>query len=434
MLGVFVADDALLAAAGAPRRDFLAGCVEALSQSMNGRLLVVRGRPEQLIPQLAVAVGATTVHLSADHGPYGRARDCRVADALQARRIELVATGSAYAVTPGRVHKPDGTPYAVFTPYFRAWTSHGWRRPAGSAATVRWVDPASVETNRIAAKALSSSTRHGPTLPAPGEAAAVKRWTEFLAGPLADYDEERNRPDHPGTSRLSPYLKWGCVHPRTLLADLAPLRHAGADAFRRELAFREFYADILFHRPETSTSSADPVIDSLQWDDGKGAEQRLAAWKAGRTGYPYIDAGMRQLLAEGWMHNRVRMGVASFLIKDLHLAWQRGAAHFMDHLVDGDIASNTHGWQWVAGAGPQASPYYRVFNPVAQGEKFDPEGDYVRTYVPELAGVAGRAVHRPWRLADGIPSGYVEPIVDHAAERAEALHRWEQRPRRPPAR
>jgi deoxyribodipyrimidine photo-lyase len=254
-------------------------------------------------------------------------------------------------------------------------------------------------------------------------------WAEFLDRAVADYDEERNRPDHPGTSHMSVYLKWGCIHPRTLMADLAGRRSAGAASYQRELAFREFYADILFHHPETLTESADLTIDRLHWDTGPDADAHLEAWKAGRTGYPYIDAGMRQLLAEGWIHNRVRMGVASFLIKDLHLAWQLGAKHFLNHLVDGDLASNTLGWQWVAGAGAQAAPYYRVFNPIGQGEKFDPQGDYVRRYVPELANIKGKAVQRPWDLPDGIPNGYVEPIVDHPTERAEALHRFEQRPR-----
>ena len=173
----------------------------------------------------------------------------------------------------------------------------------------------------------------------------------------------------------------------------------------------------------------DPVIDQLQWAAGPDADQHLAAWKQGRTGFPYIDAGMRQLLAEGWMHNRVRMGVASFLIKDLHLPWQVGARHFMHHLVDGDAASNTHGWQWVAGSGPQAAPFYRVFNPIGQGEKHDPNGYYVRRYVPELAGIPGPAVHRPWELPDGPPGGYPEPIVDHAIERAAALQAWQNRSR-----
>ncbi|SDO37587.1 deoxyribodipyrimidine photo-lyase [Nakamurella panacisegetis] len=428
VLGVFVADDTLLHVSGAPRRHFLAGCVQALSESMHGRLLVTHGRPDHVIPQLAADIGADAVHVSADYGPYGRARDERVAKALQAKGIDLVATGSPYAVAPGRVRKPDGTPYAVFTPFHRAWSAHGWRRPAGPGTDVRWVDPAGFGHPFDPAE-LSARIPSGMKLPTAGETAARTVWAQFLDRGIDAYDDERNRPDHPGTSHMSAYLKWGCIHPRTLMADLAVHRSAGAASYQRELAFREFYADILFHHPETLTTSADPIIDRLTWDSGPEAESRLAAWKAGRTGYPYIDAGLRQLLAEGWIHNRVRMGVASFLIKDLHVAWPLGAAHFLDHLVDGDIASNTHGWQWVAGAGAQAAPYYRVFNPVTQGEKFDPAGHYVRAYVPELAGVPGRAVHQPWNLPGGIPAGYVEPIVDHAAERAETLRRWEQRPR-----
>lgn len=427
VLGVFVADDKLLHSSGSPRRNFLAGCLGALSESMGGRLMIAHGRPDIVIPSLAAKVGADAVHVSGDYGPYGRARDARVADALQRRDIEMIATGSAYAVAPGRIRKPDGTPYAVFTPYHRAWSTHGWRGPAGTGSDAEWLDPKGLGP-RFDIEKLSAPVPADMTLPIPGERAAGRTWAEFLERAVADYDDERNRPDHPGTSHMSPYLKWGCIHPRTLLADLAKRRSVGAASYQRELGFRDFYGDILFHRPETLTVSADPVIDGLDWDTGDEADERLASWKAGRTGFPYIDAGMRQLLAEGWIHNRVRMGVASFLIKDLHLSWQLGAAHFMDHLVDGDIASNTHGWQWVAGAGAQASPYYRVFNPITQGEKFDPQGDYVRKYVPELRGVAGKAVHRPWDLVDGIPSGYVEPIVDHATERIETLRRWEQRP------
>ena len=428
VLGVFVADDALLHSSGAPRRHFLAGCLAELSTAMGGRLLVTHGRSETVIPMLASEVGADAVHISADYGPYGRRRDDRVKNALAAKGIELVTTGSPYAVAPGRVRKPDGTPYSVFTPFYRAWNEHGWRKPAGSADQVRWIDPGPIG-QAFDIEKLSASIPTQMNLPKPGEAAASRVWAEFADRGLADYDDERNRPDHPGTSHMSVYLKWGCIHPRTLTADLAGRRSAGAVSYQRELGFREFYADILFHRPETLTQSADLMIDRLEWDTGSEADTRLEKWKVGRTGYPYVDAGMRQLLAEGWIHNRVRMGVASFLIKDLHLAWQLGAAHFMDHLVDGDIASNTHGWQWVAGAGAQAAPYYRVFNPITQGEKFDPQGDYVRKYVPELAGIAGKAVHQPWNLPGGVPDGYVRPIVDHATERVETLRRWENRSR-----
>ncbi len=397
---------------------------------MGGRLLITTGRPEEVLPRLAAEIGADRVHVSADYGPYGQRRDGRVEKALGTVGLALVRTGSAYAVAPGRIRKSDGSPYAVFTPYFRAWAEHGWRKPAASGSQVDWIDPAAVDVPRIGAGELAAGIPDSLSLPEPGEAAGQRTWNGFLHSAVGGYDDERDRPDHPGTSRLSPYLKWGCIHPRTLLADLASSRTSGAASYRRELAFREFYADQLFHRPESLTTSIDPLIDRLEWDSGPLAEERFAAWQAGRTGYPYIDAGLRQLLVEGWIHNRARMGVASFLIKDLHLPWQRGAAHFLEHLVDGDVASNTYGWQWVAGAGALAAPFYRVFNPLGQGEKHDPEGNYVRRYVPELVGIAGRAVHRPWELPGGPPGGYPLPIVDHAAERTEALRRWGERANR----
>lgn len=433
VLAVFLADDRLLQSSGSPRRNFLAGALEALSASMGGRLLITRGRPEDVLPALTEAIGADSVHMSADYAPYGRTRDEKVAAALQAVGVALVATGSPYAVAPGRVRKPDGTPYSVFTPFYRGWLAHGWRKPAGPGSSVSFMDPTSAAISAVAeaypADRLSAELPAGTELPEPGEAAAVRQFDAFVERAVREYDDERNRPDHPGTSRMSPYLKWGCIHPRTLLAGLGEATTEGAQAYRRELGFRDFYADLLFQHPQALTDSGDAVIEGLEYDTGPVADERLAAWKAGRTGYPYIDAGLRQLLAEGWIHNRARMGVASFLIKDLHLPWQVGAAHFLEHLVDGDVASNTYGWQWVAGAGAQAAPYYRVFNPIGQGEKHDPTGDYVRRYVPELAGVAGKAVHRPWELPSGVPAGYPSPIVDHATERAEALRRWESRPR-----
>jgi deoxyribodipyrimidine photo-lyase len=224
------------------------------------------------------------------------------------------------------------------------------------------------------------------------------------------------------TSRLSPYLKWGCIHPRQLLAKLG--RSTAHEAFRSELCWREFYADVLWHRPDTVSQALIPAMRHMEIDVGPDADAAFGAWAEGRTGYPIVDAGMRQLAAEGWMHNRLRMIVASFLVKDLHLDWSRGARYFMTQLVDGDLASNHHGWQWVAGTGTDASPYFRVFNPVTQGERFDPEGDYVRRWVPELRSIAGPGVHRPWIQDDGPPAGYPAPIVDHEQERAEALRRY----------
>jgi deoxyribodipyrimidine photo-lyase len=221
---------------------------------------------------------------------------------------------------------------------------------------------------------------------------------------------------------LSPYLKWGCLHPRQLLAELGTTR--AETTFRTELCWREFYADVLWHRPDTVRQAFVPAMRRMEVDVGPQADAAFEAWAGGRTGYPIVDAGMRQLAAEGWMHNRVRMIVASFLVKDLHVDWSRGARYFMAQLVDGDLASNHHGWQWVAGTGTDPAPYFRVFNPVTQAERYDPNGDYVRRWVPELRSIPGPAVHRPWIRDDGPPPGYPAPIVDHAGERAEALRRY----------
>ncbi|GAA2006396.1 deoxyribodipyrimidine photo-lyase [Nakamurella flavida] len=431
MLGVFVADDALMKPSGAPRRHFLAGCLSALDESMGGRLLIVHGRPETVIPRLAAQIGADSVHISADFMPYGRRRDDAVAKALQDKGIELVTTGSPYAIAPGRVTKDDGSSFAVFTPFYRAWKQHGWRKPAVSGKGVSWIDPDSVTgITRHDPDLLARPLPKGMTLIEPGEKAGLAHWKDFLDGPVDDYQDHRDRPDLPGTSRMSAYLKWGCLHPRTLLADLDGRSGEGAETYRSELAWREFYADVVHRVPESTRTSLDPVIEAMEWDSGAEADEHLQAWKDGRTGVPFVDAGMRQLLAEGWIHNRLRMVVASYLIKDLHLPWQIGARHFMEHLVDGDLSSNNHGWQWVAGSGSASAAFYRVFNPMTQGEKFDPNGEYVRKYVPELAGVSGKAVHQPWLLPDGVPDGYPEPIVDHKAEREEALRRFKERPKR----
>lgn len=390
-LALFVLDDKLLRNAGPARTDHLHRCLRALDAQLDGRLHVVRGNPVAVVPEIARAVGAGSVHVSADYGPYGRKRDAAVEEALG--DVEFVRSGSPYAVAPGRVRKGDGTPFKVFTPFRRAWTEHGWRKPAATdASTVDWV-----------------ARRGGERLPDVEPVAdPLPLWEKFRDERLPDYKTARDRPDLDATSRLSPYLRWGLLHPRTLLAELGD--GEGDATFRSELAWREFYADVLWHRPETASKNYDPKFDRMEHDSDDG---RFRAWQEGKTGYPIVDAGMRQLLAEGWMHNRVRMIVASFLVKDLHLPWWMGAKHFMDHLVDGDLASNQHGWQWVAGSGTDASPFFRVFNPVTQGEKFDPSGDYVRRYVPELRDVRGKQVHQPH-----------DPIVDHAHERQVALARY----------
>jgi deoxyribodipyrimidine photo-lyase len=412
VLALYVLDDRLLRPAGSPRVAFLLNSLRELDNSLSGRLLIRHGDPVREVVAAAKEIRAAAVHVSADAGPYGRQRDEAVAEALAAHGIQWVATGSPYAVTPGRVTKPDGSPYRVFTPFFRAWSRHGWRRPAETdVSLVDWVAPAS-------SLSLPDAPSLDFPLPPAGEAAALDRWREFRSGDAAEYRAERDRPDRPGTTRLSPYLRWGAIHPRTMLAELD--ESDAAQALRAELCWREFHADVLWHRPEVARENYDRRFNGMRYDTGETAREMFAQWCAGRTGYPIVDAGMRQLLAEGWMHNRVRMVVASFLVKDLHLPWQWGARHFMRHLIDGDLASNQLNWQWVAGCGTDAAPYFRIFNPVVQGQKFDPDGDYVRRYVPELRAVAGKAVH----ALKERPDGYPDPMVDHAEERQVALQRY----------
>jgi len=419
VLPVFVIDPAFFDDAGPVRRGWLAATLRALDESYDGHLCLRHGDPAAIIPALAREVGATQVHVSTETEPGGAARDRRVRAALADQDVEWVETGSPYAVTPGRVMNRTGQPYRVFTPFSRAWQEYGWRPPATEPAAL---ELATASSHNGAWELAEAATATCPIeLPPAGERAALDRWAEFLDEGLLGYDGHRDRPDLHGTSRLSPYLKFGVVHPRTLLADLAGRTGKGAQRYVAELAWREFYADVLHHNPDSLTSDLNQL--GVDYDDPGEA---FDAWCAGRTGYPIVDAGMRQLLAIGWMHNRVRMITASFLTKDLHAWWPPGAQHFLDHLIDGDLASNTHGWQWTAGTGTDAAPYFRVFNPITQGEKFDPDGEYVRRYVPELRHLAGAAAHRPWEAADGYAHGYPERIVDHAAERTEALDRYQR--------
>jgi len=414
VLACFVLDPRLEASAGARRLQFLGDCLRALDDALAGRLLIARGRPEERIPQIAAAIDAKSVHISADFSPFGMRRDEAVAAALS--NTPLVATGSPYLVSPGRVTKDDGSPYKVFTPFFRRWREVGWRAPALSdPTTISWVDPSRVSA--IPARVDAPDPVVSLDVPG-GEAEARRRWSEFLADTIEHYSTDRDRPDKPGTSRMSAHLKFGTIHPRTMAADLGS-HDSGPAAYLRELAFRDFYASVLHQWPRSAWHNWNPNFDGIELDTDTNAELLFEAWKRGRTGYPIVDAGMRQLAETGFMHNRVRMIVASFLVKDLHLPWQWGAQWFLEQLVDADMASNQHGWQWAAGTGTDAAPYFRVFNPTTQGEKFDPAGDYVRRWVPELADTA--EVHK---LKAGRPAEYPEPIVDHAAERAEALRRY----------
>ena len=408
---LFVVDPALWLPSGPVRLEYLLASLRALDEDLSGGLLLRHGDPVDVLPEVVRASGAGSVHVAGDFAPYGSARDAAVARALG--EVPLVTTGSPYAVAPGRIRKPDATAYRVFTPFYRAWLRHGWRSPAGPPpGDVDWWSP-------LACEGYPAGPGIGRLrLPPAGERAAWASWDSFRASALGRYPEHRDRADLDGTSAMSQHLRFGEVHPRSLLAALG--EHD--EAYRRELCWREFYADVLHHEPASARRSLDGRFDdAMRWSGGALAEESLDAWRHGRTGYPFVDAGMRQLRAEGWVHNRVRMVVASFLVKDLHLPWQEGAREFMRWLRDADLASNAHGWQWTAGCGTDAAPFHRVFNPVRQGLKFDPDGDYVRRYVRELRHLPGRAVHEPWNAPDGLAHGYPGRVVDHAAERAAAL-------------
>lgn len=389
--------------------------LRSLDADLAGALTVLPGDSAAVLVNAARELGAAEVFATEAFDPEGMAEQSAVAQALAAVGTTLTLRDSYYAVRPGTVVKDDGSAVRVYTPFYKRWLEHGWQPPI------------EVQLTHLE---LVSLGQHWPKIADPpfliraGEAFALRTWRRFQDRALDSYDELRNRTDLAGTSHLSHALAHGEIHPRTLLAQLGASR--GHEVYRKELAWREFYADVLFRNPHTLSDYYEPRFAEMRYDSGPLADARFEAWTQGRTGYPMVDAAMRQLLETGWMHNRARMIVASFLVKDLHLEWQLGANWFERLLTDYDPASNSHGWQWTAGCGTDASPYYRVFNPVLQGLKFDPDGDYVRKFIPELRHIAGVEVHEPWKLIDGLAHGYPAPIVDHALERDESLARLEE--------
>ena len=407
---VFILDKSLIDTAGSKRLAYLGQSLRLLDESLGNALHVLVGDPSEVLRDLLKRYNAASVHISTEYEPYGAARDLRV----EAAGIPLVRTGSPYAVAPGRVVKPsDATPYKVYTPFYRAWSIHGWRKPAETPKKIKCVVP-----NENDRSFPDWQLPDGVSITAAGEKAALARWKFFQENGLDSYDEGRNLAGIDGTSKLSAHLKWGEIHPRTLLASLGESK--AHDTYRKEIAWREFYADVLHNNPHTDKDYYAPRFAQMRYDK---PDAKFQAWKSGKTGYPFVDAAMRQLVHEGWMHNRTRMVVASFLVKDLHLEWQLGADFFMEHLVDFDVASNAHGWQWTAGSGTDASPYYRVFNPIEQGKRFDANGDYIRKYIPELAHLSASVIHEPWLHADVDTKNYPARIVDHAVERLESLAR-----------
>jgi len=413
VIPLFILDKTQIKEAGAKLLAYMAQSLRSLDESLGNNLHIIEGDQVEVLTALIKKYDVQEVHISAEYERYGAERDAKV----EAAGIKLVRTGSPYAVTPGRVVKPsDATPYKVYTPFYRAWRTHGWRAPAKTPKSMKFVQP-------------TSEYRNFPDFPLPkgveiikaGEAAALSRFKEFTKKGLDTYDENRNFAGIDGTSKMSSYLKFGEIHPRTLLENLGESK--AHDTFRKEIAWREFYADVLFNNPMTDREYYAPRFADMRYDE-PGAQ--FKAWCEGKTGYPFVDAAMRQLIQEGWMHNRTRMVVASFLVKDLHLEWQLGERFFAEHLVDYDVASNAHGWQWTAGTGTDASPYYRVFNPIEQGKRFDENGDYIRKYVPELAHLSAAEIHEPWLYLDGYSKGYPERLVDHALERLESLARLQE--------
>ncbi len=437
VIPVFVLDPAILSSdqvgdAARERVAFLFGglrCLDADLRLRGSRLIVRRGDPAEELSSLASESDATALFAEEDPWPYARHRDARVAKVLP---LHLTAGLSVHP--PGAVRKADGTPYTVFTPFSRAWktlplpaTGSGLSAPH-SLSPVPDVDSLPIPDE----PAMPPGTAFRP-----GEAEARRRLRAFLEGddaPIYDYSETRDRPDLDGTSQLSPYLRFGMLSARQAVVsvlsviDAAPNAQSrrGAEVWLTELIWREFYLSIQANFPETEQNSFRTGLRHIAWENDHAA---FEAWSQGRTGYPVVDAAMRQLAQTGWMHNRARLIVASFLVKDLLVDWRWGELWFMQHLLDADPAANNGGWQWTAGTGTDAAPYFRIFSPVLQGKKHDPEGAYVRRWVPELARVPVRYVHAPWempleaqRAADCvIGQDYPAPIVDHAWARERVL-------------
>jgi deoxyribodipyrimidine photo-lyase len=373
--------------------------LDATLRKLGGRLVVREGDPAEEVGKLAEEVGAERVHLAGDVSAFAKARERAVETALGRR--ELVIHDDVHTVVPPGAVRPQGSShFAVFSPYHRRWLDAHWR--AFVPAPERIALPA-----RLRLGPVPRTTGDG------GESAGRERAAQWLDADVTDYEDQHDALAADRTSRLSPYLHLGCVSALELARKAGA--SAGAQAFVRQLAWRDFHHQVLAARPETAHRDYRPRGDRWRHDD-----DALAAWQEGQTGIPIVDAGMRQLRAEGWMHNRARLITGSFLTKTLYLDWRAGAAHFFAWLLDGDIANNCLNWQWVAGTGTDTRPN-RVLNPLRQAERYDADGEYVRRYVPELSHVDGKAVHQPWRLPVGERRGYPAPIVDLADARERFL-------------
>jgi len=390
----------------ARRRDFLYAGLHALDKELTKRksYLVVRsGRPLEVLRKLTQETDALKIYAEEDYTPYAHQRDAEISNELL---LELHAGQTVHH--PEFVKKKDGTPYTIYTPYSKRWKS--------LLADIDLLPaPQTINTPPDNFSEPLPEYKSNPLFPA-GEIEAQRRLEQFTQLPITNYNNHRDRVDLDGTSSLSPYLRFGMISLRQAVhaarnAQLVTRNSQGAETWFNELIWREFYIQVLYHSPHASCGAFNPAFANIEW---RNDESDFAAWKEGRTGMPIVDAAMRQLKETGWMHNRARMIVASFLVKDLLINWQWGEKWFMENLLDGDLAANNGGWQWTAGTGADAAPYFRIFNPILQGAKFDPHGDYVRKWVPELSGLNAKEIHAPWEKnikVDGYPE---KPIVDHA--------------------
>lgn len=432
VIPLFIVDPALIQSSrvGVNRLAFLASRLRTLHAELVARgsgLLIAYGDPRHVLLAVAAEYGASMVTFERDTGPWGRTRDREVAQVLLANGLTGQTSQTLTIVPPTTLKTGAGTPYTVFTPFFRAW------RNALDLTDAFDVPPLSKHPNQPAEPLWPDWPESAVPLPESSRAHAETLLRQFAKNAINDYTTGRDMVAKPGTSRLSPYLRFGILSPqecaRLALAHMprvAGVERSGAEVWLSELAWRDFYHQIMYHFPHVTKRSFRPVYDAIQW---RNNPDWFAAWCEGRTGYPIVDAAMRQLNQEGWMHNRARMIVSSFLTKDLLIDWRWGERYFMQKLVDGDTAANNGGWQWAAGTGTDAQPYFRIFNPVSQGQKFDPDGAYVKKYLPELRYVPTKFIHSPWllqgldmrnaRITLGVEYPY--PIVDHATQRQAAL-------------
>lgn len=415
---------------GGSSRAWLNRSLEALNSSLDDRLQVFSGKPEELLPQLVSQFGATTVTWTRRYDGEGIETDTTLKERLKAQGVDVHSANGALLWEPWEVNKPDGTPYKVFTPFFRK----GCMAAAPPRAPLPVPEISFAETSQAPSPIASLNLAATPAWDVdvlihwtPGEDGANARLQTFLSDGLNGYQEGRNHPAMPKVSRLSPHLAFGEISPNTVWhAARATPATRDRDHFLSELGWREFSYSLLFRNPDIATRNLNAKFDAFPWLDDAGA---LGAWQRGQTGIPIVDAGMRELWETGYMHNRVRMIVASFLVKNLRLHWRSGLSWFDDTLFDADPANNPASWQWVAGSGADAAPYFRIFNPVTQSAKFDTTGAYIRQYVPELATLPDKSLHAPWeapalvlKAADvTLGETYPFPIVDLKESRASAL-------------